>query len=201
VTLSMDAAREIARPALEPSLRARWVPRKGRGTQGWATTFANGAWGWGAVDEFLWFTELSMRGLAFRPFGLTYVYWCKECGVHVDNGDLSSPVAYLNRTDAAAACARARASGFFFARKFGDGSLGSSNAVASGLADCAASSPAVDPPTTGPATVEGTERHNPRWALGALGVGGLLATVLCSAGCLRCLYLRRRRRQAQSKGT
>uniref|UniRef100_A0A7S3BFR2 Uncharacterized protein n=1 Tax=Haptolina ericina TaxID=156174 RepID=A0A7S3BFR2_9EUKA len=111
----------------EQSMHHKWVPNYYRNEHGeWGAAELRDEWGelevYGAIDEFLWVPEMTQRGLKFERGGLTHVRWCSKCP-HADSTDdpEGTPAAYLTWDSAIAECQDARAEGYSFARKFGNG--------------------------------------------------------------------------------
>ena len=132
ITVSIEAARALAND--EARLRAKWEPIQHGKRVAPSTRLSLG----GALDEWLWNTEFSQRHLPFERIGLTSVGWCnpndRRCA-HVDNA-VASPEAFLDKPTAVEGCVRGRMRGYYFGRKFGDGSRLSSASVMQGLASC-----------------------------------------------------------------
>jgi hypothetical protein len=132
ITVSIEAARALAND--EARLRAKWEPIQHGKRVAPSTRLSLG----GALDEWLWNTEFSQRHLPFERIGLTSVGWCNpndgRCA-HADNA-FSSPEAFLDKPTAVEGCVRGRMRGYYFGRKFGDGSRLSSASVMQGLASC-----------------------------------------------------------------
>ena len=132
ITVSIEAARALAND--EARLRAKWEPIQHGMLVAPSTRLSRG----GALDEWLWNTEFSQRHLPFERIGLTSVGWCnpndRRCA-HVDNA-AASPEAFLDKPTAVEGCVRGRMRGYYFGRKFGDGSRLSSASVMQGLASC-----------------------------------------------------------------
>lgn len=147
MTVTIEAARTLAND--EARLRAKWEPIQ-RGTRMYPST--TGLALDGALDEWVWNTEFSQRHLPFERIGLTSVSWCKQkdrsC-VHVDNAG-ASPEAYLDESSAKEGCRRGRERGYYFGRKFGDGSRLSSASVMKGLTSCTGIHPRPPPPPPAP---------------------------------------------------
>lgn len=137
MTLWMPHA--IALATYEVEMRDKWVPQFYSELDGeWGAAEVGqypGDWRiWGAIDEFLWATEMTQQGFLFQSKGLTHINMCSSCA-HVDNlGDPDgTPAAYLNHTDTVNECQYAQGQDFYFARKFGDGSPSKTKEVASAL--------------------------------------------------------------------
>ena len=135
ITVSIEAARALAND--EARLRAKWEPIQ----HGMRVAPSTGLSFGGALDEWLWNTEFSQRHLPFERIGLTSVGWCNPNDRHcaqADNKDnaVASPEAFLDEPTAVEGCMRGRKRGYYFGRKFGDGSRLSSASVMQGLASC-----------------------------------------------------------------
>jgi len=167
VTLTMNAAESLAGD--EDALRARWTPTISS-EHTYSLIFPGGAWSWGAVDEWLWVTELSHRQLPFLHKGLTSIVWCSDNGLnpalsrcfHGGNGELR-PQLYTTFAEAATGCAAGRRAGYFFKRKFGDGSEGSSAEVLRAMTSeqCLA----IPSPPPAPPWTDGRHNGQDCWAL------------------------------------
>ncbi|KAL3898375.1 MAG: hypothetical protein SGPRY_012852, partial [Prymnesium sp.] len=80
----------------------------------------------GAIDEFLFYAELSRRRLNISTSGLTWLSWSSafvgtealEVGVDFLSASNGHPMAWISARGAAAAAVHARHAGRFFARKF-----------------------------------------------------------------------------------
>ena len=136
MTLWMEHAAALA--ADEDVMQAKWWPHWNADGHILDLGFRS------APDEVVLASELVNRGFHVSTGGMTKVAWCTweqtqlyGCA-RVDNFDESSPSAYTTYESALAFCKRSRHEGFFFARKFGDGSSASSSQVGAALAsrDC-----------------------------------------------------------------
>jgi hypothetical protein len=124
MTLWMEHAAALAED--EDAMQAKWMPH-------WSSNGAINDFGFhSAPDEIILASELENRGFRVTSGGMTFVSWCSgdwhSC-TRVDTYDTSSPSAYIRLKPAISFCRRARKAGFFFARKFGDGSPSSSKEV------------------------------------------------------------------------
>ena len=90
---------------------------------------------YGAADEWMWHTELLQIGRKVRATGLTSVIWEWDDCDQVDNKE-GSPCAWLTWQSALWGCLEGRKRGYFFGRKYGDGSKVSTYKVVAGLQHC-----------------------------------------------------------------
>ena len=130
MTLWMDHALTLAND--EERMKAKWWPHWYTNGRRSGFSFDHAFFEGSAPDEIVLPSELIHRGLQVHTGGLTWVLWCGRC-THVDNNDGGSPAAFVTYDAALEACRAARAAGFFFARKFGDGSPSSSKDVSAAL--------------------------------------------------------------------
>eukprot|EP00900_Chrysochromulina_parva_P013167 jgi/Chrpa1/21851/Chrysochromulina_OHIO_Genome00025422-RA len=118
MTVAIEAARALS--ADEAGLREKWE-RVRSPWQDYLLRFPSGAQTYGALDEWIWNSEFSQRNLPFERIGLTSVVWDRHAQ-HADNDGDTSPAAYLDERAAIGGCRSGRAAGYYFGRKYGDGS-------------------------------------------------------------------------------
>ena len=138
--LTMWMAHASVLAADEEAMAARWEP-----TQQGIDIVIGGERIMGAFDEWVWVTELHRHGFPYSLHGLTFTVWCSDgdepftgyrCRVLSDY----SPASFASHSDTIAICREARRQGYSFARKFGDGTTSSTEAVIGALRgeDCIA---------------------------------------------------------------
>ena len=141
MTLTIEAASTLA--MAEAELHDKY----GHLNHGMKLQWPNWAFTWGAVDEYMWNTELTRRHLPFRsPKGLTHVDWPRNSNGH--------PGQYDDHESALRACRSGRSMGYYFSRKYGDGSDSSYGEVMRAVAACTSIAmlpqPSPSPPSRPP---------------------------------------------------
>ena len=152
VTLWLPHAAEIS--ASEAQLAAKWQPTLVY-NDGSTRLHIGDEWVWGAFDEWMWVTELGLRGFPYGLHGLTMVIWCDHSELffdgydhceHADNMDWSSPAAFTTTAAVTGACRAARSRGYYFIRKVGNGTAeGTAMAVNALKSDACIRAPALPP--------------------------------------------------------